>query len=465
VSRAVVILVGLLAVGLACSASNLDGRLLSLTHFGHDPLAVYEQLLVDVGYSLSGWRFGFHGELVGNQIPLVAFDAEGSVGPVDGYSIVLFRPYLVGTASEDGTFAAWNSVGTLSLGGLNLYAISVASNYAHFDGNLEWAPGEVGIGLRLGGWSTIGRVKAFVETRFNVQNYVYLPLPTTLCYWELGFEAFVSAHRGVVEWGDAYGLPFWHLTTPSRYMMPQTTGCALPWQGAEVFLAIPVACHDVALYARINAHMGFDRAEAFIEDVGLGLGWLELGYALVGFTTTDKRVDLTFALNVTDTTCVTPYFALETSNRWTLDGIGLAALTFEHEIGSGVIVKAGEKFTDTHWDHFVGWTEQHWSGWTAWGEIEPYDTHLWLYGWDGVFYPGYEEYIAIEVNGEACCGGSIDAFVYAWFDTDQTAAFMDWAETIVGIRVGVGSNTRLMLNVYLDEGGLDGVVLGAEAIW
>lgn len=59
----------------------------------------------------------------------------------------------------------------------------------------------------------------------------------------------------------------------------------------------------------------------------------------------------------------------------------------------------------------------------------------------------------------------MDAFVYTWFDTDLTAAFMDWAETVVGIRAGVGSNTTLLLTVYLDEGGLDGFYVGAEFVW
>lgn len=465
-SRVSLVLVALLIVaGLAGSASELSGRLYSITYFGNDPLQIYEQLFTDVEYSLSGWTLGAHSMIVGSQFTHLTFDVEGSLGPLDAYSIAMFRPYLMGTASEDGTFAAWNSVATFSLGGVNLYAITLVSNYAYFDGSMEWAPGETGVGLRLGGWSTVGSVQAFVETRFNVQNYVYLPLPTTLFYWSLGFEVFVAAHRGVVEWGDSYGWPLWHMTTPSRYMMPQTTGCTLPWRGAEVFLAFPVACLDVALYAKLDSLMGFDRMEAFIGDVDLGLGWLDLGYALVGVMTNHKRVDVAFSLNVADTACVKPFFALEELGASTVDGISLKALTLEYEVGPGVLLKAGEKFTDTNWVNFVTWTEQYWNGWTTWGEIEPYDANLWLYAWDGDFLPSYEEYIAIEIDGDACCGGSLDAFVYAWFDTDQTGALMDWAETVVGIRAGIGSNTTLLLNVYLDEGGLRGFFVGAEFVW
>ncbi|MFC2078201.1 hypothetical protein ACFLTM_05265 [Candidatus Bipolaricaulota bacterium] len=465
-SRVVLVLVIVcVVVGFAGSAAEFDGRLFSITYFGHDPLEVYEQLYMDIEYSLSGWTLGAHSMIVGSQFTHLIFDVEGSLGPFHAYSIAMFRPSLIGTASEDGTFAAWNSIATLSLGGVNLYAISLVSNYAYFDGTFRWAPGETGVGLRLGGWGLFGPVKVFVETRLNVENYVYLPLATTLFYWSLGFEEFIASHRGVVKWGDSYGWPFWHMTTPSRYMMPQTTGCTLPWRGAEILLVTPVACHDVVLYAKFNPFQGFDRMEAFIEDVDLGLDWLELAYALVGFGTTYKRTDVAFALNLADTACVKPFFALEELGASTVDGISLKALTLEYEVSPGVLLKAGEKFSDTHWEHFVSWTEQYWHGWTTWGEIEPYDANLWLYVWDGVFLPSYEEYIAIEIDGDACCGGSLDAFLYAWFDTDQTTAFMDWAETVLGIRAGVGSNTTLLLTVYLDGGGLDGFYVGAEFVW
>jgi len=338
---------------LAVHASEFGGRLYSITHFGHDPLEVYEQLYVDIEYSLSGWTLGAHSMIVGSQFTHLTFDVEGSLGPFHAYSTGIFCPRLIGTAFEDGTFAAWNTVGTLSLGGVNLYAIALVSNCAYFDGSMEWAPGETGVGVRLGGWSAVGPVKAFVETRFNVQNYVYLPLPTTLFYRSLGFEEFLAAHRGIVEWGDRYGWPFWHMTTPSRYMMPQTTGCTLPWRGAEILLVTPVAYHDVVTYVTFGSLMGFDRLEAFIEDVDLGVGWLKLGYALVRFFTSTKWTDVAFAFNLADAACVTPFFALEELGVSTVDGISLKALTLEYEVSPGVLLKAGEKFADTSWQQFA----------------------------------------------------------------------------------------------------------------
>ena len=85
--------------------------------------------------------------------------------------------------------------------------------------------------------------------------------------------------------------------------------------------------------------------------------------------------------------------------------------------------------------------------------------------WGTLYSADYEEYIAIEVSGESCCGGSFDAFIYNWFDTEQTGAFMDWAETVFGVRISLGSNSKLFLNVFLDAGGLNELDLGFEFIW
>jgi len=69
------------------------------------------------------------------------------------------------------------------------------------------------------------------------------------------------------------------------------------------------------------------------------------------------------------------------------------------------------------------------------------------------------------VSGESCCGGNYGLFIYNWFDTERATAFMDWVVTVIGMRIGIGSNTTLMMNAFLYEDGLAELDLGFEFVW
>ena len=109
--------------------------------------------------------------------------------------------------------------------------------------------------------------------------------------------------------------------------------------------------------------------------------------------------------------------------------------------------------------------KQWWTGWSAWGEVAAWHDNLWEYGWDGIYSYSYDEYLALEIAGNACCCGQLDVFIYNWFDTEQVGVFMDWAETVVGMRLGIGSNTTLIFTLYLSPGGLDYLVFGTGLVW
>lgn len=453
----VIILVVSLA-GSTCAAGEFSGRLFSLVDVA--PGSVACSIHTDIDYTVSGWTLGFHSWVTENRIPLLALDAEGSMGAIHLYSIAGFKPelLLLGPPWEDGVFAAWNTVGTLSLGGASLYAIGAVSNHWYYDHTIREHPGEIGIGLRFGGWGVTGPITAYVETRFNITNDGFA-LP--LYYWAYGFDEFVLGFRGIVEYGDWYGWTSWLF--PNRFMIPQTPTCTLPWTGADIMVLVPVGCLDVIAYARFTDSGHFNLG-VLVEHVDLGLDWVELGYFRVLFWTDVKMTDFAFGLDVAETVCIEPHFALDAKGT-SIEGIALNALTLEYEVSPGILFKAGEKFTEFPWEDYISWSERSWSGWTAWGEIEPMHSQFGAFWWGTLFSTDYEEYIAIEVSGESCCGGNFDAFLYNWFDTEQTGAFMDWAETVVGLRVSISSNSTLFLNVFLDAGGLSELDLGFEFIW
>jgi len=71
----------------------------------------------------------------------------------------------------------------------------------------------------------------------------------------------------------------------------------------------------------------------------------------------------------------------------------------------------------------------------------------------------------LEIDGDTCCGGAFNAWVYNWFDSDQVGGFMDWAEAVIGVDVGIGSNTTLTIQSILSSNGIKLLRIGAEVLF
>jgi len=69
------------------------------------------------------------------------------------------------------------------------------------------------------------------------------------------------------------------------------------------------------------------------------------------------------------------------------------------------------------------------------------------------------------IDGDSCCGGLFDAWIFTWFETELTGAFMDWAETRIKLDFDIGTNVTLMLKVSLTVQGLNWFTVGAETRW
>jgi len=121
-------------------------------------------------------------------------------------------------------------------------------------------------------------------------------------------------------------------------------------------------------------------------------------------------------------------------------------------MGQGVTFKAGTLFNNIWGD----------TGFAKVGDesCDSDDTYCWDSNGNLVDIPDccidpyYDEYFAILIDGDACCGGAFAVEVYNWFEDEQTDAFMDWIETEVDISIGIGSNTTLSFGFDLGQSGL-----------
>jgi hypothetical protein len=445
---------------LFCTAAiggEFSGRLYAITGFEPDPFHVDVKTFTNIAYTQSNWTLSLSAEFNEENFTRLALDVEGSIGALDVFSIIGFRPVY----PEDGFRPYWNAIVTAPFGGMNLYAIATISNgvfYNNAEGGHWYAPGEIGAGMRLGGWGDIGTTAVYLEACFNM-DYSFLVSP--IYYWLYGFDEFTSDFRGVVREDDFYGWHDWY--TQDSWTKPQNPTCSLPWSRMDILLVSPFACMDVWALAAFNCDEGFESLQLYAEHLDLGINWLELGVIGIQFETGMKEIALTFNPVVNDVFCIKPYFSM--SSPEAISGISLNALTLNYEVSPGITLKAGEKFTSNDWNNYVSRVEKRWGGWTAWGEIAPWHPNLRDHGWDDVWNDDYEEYIAIEVNADICCGSPAGFFVYNWFDMEQTDAFMDWAETVIGLRMGVGTGRTLILNVFMQADGLDKFVLGLDMTW
>ena len=452
-----------LAVGVIGAAGEITGRVLSLSAFEFDPLDFWLETVFEINFAESGWTFGATASLIQSGLEFVFFDVEGALGAIDLYTVAGFDPF--DSCVGGPLFEYWNSVVRLSIAGVDFYAVTLLSNHWYYDAYWDhWddLPNEVGIGLRIGGWGSIGDITVYGEFQFNVDSYGDTDGPYGI--WAHGFDGFVRTFIGHVNWGDWYGWSDWYWADSE--FTPYRPTCDLPWSGADFIALAPFACLDLYVGLGFTCDLGFDYLDLFIERIDLGLSWLQLAYFGIWFEADSKEAYWALDFVAADLVCIKPYLSLDTGrDSSSIDGLALNALTLECEVTPGVTFKAGEKFTTEPWFDYVSWTEQWWTGWSAWGEIAAWHDQLWEYGWNDLWSTDYEEYFALEIAGEACCGGQFDLFIYNWFDIEQTGAFMDWAETVAGMRLGVGANTTLIFTIYVSMDGFDYIAVGMDFVW
>lgn len=450
------LVVGLGVAGFAGPLSGSWSVIMTVLEFQPLNDLIFDSHL-EIDYTTGGWTLGAMAHFYLDDYLFLSFDAAGSVGAFDLYGVGVFDP----TPGPGETFLG-DTVGSvrLSIAGVEVYVVPVLSS-------ATWTAGwtdNFAAGLLVGGWGSFGECSIWAQAQFN------MPESNLLITYE-GYDALLAL-MGPYSLCDLYGQNLWLPVDPR--LLPEQTGCCLCWSGVNVIVQAPFACLE-----KLTATIDFDCTEGFnyvifgVEHVSLGLSWLELGYLEVILGVTAKELDWTFDLIVDECLCFTPYLALDQQGT-AINGIALEAITIDYDMGQGVLFKAGHRFASEPWYDYLGpyhdlwgwwgwWTPPSWWwGFTPWGEIvESYTSGGFLCIWDDDF----NEYIALEIDGDSCCGGLFDAWIYNWFYTDQVGTFMDWAETVIGLDIGIGSNTTLIFHTGLTADGLEFLDFGVEFLF
>lgn len=414
-------------LGLAAFAGPLSGSWCIYTGFDEfQPVSMmYFESDVVLDYTTCGWTFSATAVMEKHGFTNLYFEGEGSVGAFMFYGILDFIPqtpsfkFLAGSAS-------------LSIAGMTGYVIGVLSN-AHAGTVLDI---DNGLGYNVGAFGDAGVCSVWVEAQFN--------LATTIGdIYDYGYDYVVGELLSFDPCTGAKGIGYDILQT----------GCNPAWTGLDVYIEFPFACMDLITKVNFGCALGFEKICFELNDLCLGIDWLILDDFNICFEVQTKTVCAEIELVLGDCVCIIPTLSLiEGEEPVSLGGISLDAVQVEYDMGQGVTFKAGHLFNPTR--PRVGNCrsadyEYHWS---SSGELKSaYYADCWIStDWD--------EYFAVLIDGDACCGGAFSVSVYNWFWTGQDDAvatnFMDWVQTRANLSIGIGANTTVGFGVRLGQAGL-----------
>lgn len=414
-------------LGIAAFAGPVSGSWTNVITIDPDASPIISgfssELTVD--YTVGGWTFGSTAIFNLDAFDNLFFTANGVLGAFSFKSVLDFEP-------ETPQFVFWGNAGSISLGGMELYAITSIYNFAQVQ-----TP-DIGIGWQVGGSGSAGDVTITGNIRFNMPDYSYL-------IWLYGYDWFLSkmAYVSCGSWVKPYGG--WKV---------QTDSCTAGFSGADFYIEFPFSCLDVMINPSFSCTDGFDAFNIELYNFDLGLSWLSLGEVDITFDVDGKSVFAYIGLNLGETICVTPYMSLEGSYP-TVSGITLNALLLSYSF-NGVTFKAGEIFDNT-WSSVVGSTVYTYAFTTTGGLIPT------LYS-GCVIDVDYDEYFGFVIDGDSCCGGAFSVYMYNWFDTSEVS-FFGWQETTAGIDVGIGSNTTISFDLSLMSDGVNWFKFDIEFTW
>jgi hypothetical protein len=442
-----------LALGLivAGAAGPLSGEWWSATRVGFvGGLTIdWAYSVLDVDYAVGPLVFGSLA-LVGLDGPRdLCFDAYGKLGPFAVASFLDFDPILA--SFELFTLAAW-----VDLAGVEAYALFL------LDGGRWWNGDVKGSGLNLGVLGSVGDAVLGVELAWNTP-YPFLVVDAGGYHYYEYLRQLLLIEEGLAGYDYEPGSEFswWRVNCdgtlePGILWAVEKDGCDLCFSGAYVSALCPFSCFDLRAYLRFSSAGGFDLAYLDLLNVDLGIPWLRLDAVGIDLATSSQSIGLFDLDLVVLDACFEPFFSLGAGDC-TLSDVCLQGLTFEWA-WSGVTVKGGTIFDDT-----MAWFDQD-------GNRAPHlDPEIEDALPDFCYMPFYDEYLAILVGGESCCGGKQAFSLFVWFDIDDDqgdpAGLFGWQETVVqaGLDVAPGVTLSAGLSVLVQN--LNWLELRVDVVW
>jgi len=424
-----------LSIGFAGLAGPLSGTTEISLGYDKTDLLVFDSA-IDLDYAISNVTFGATAIFDIAEFRYLGFDSQGALGPIKFQSVLSFDP-------EPAEFDSWSSAAKVKFGGTSVFGLFMLDDHNTSDLPIG-AEAELGAGAALGITATFGEVSMAATSVFNMD----LGFPFVV--YSLGYDLAVSLAGGIYK-----RCGQWHWAMGYNVLEP---GCDLHWSGALISVDFPLACHDVRAVIAFGSR-GFDGLLFSLTDIETGLPWLRLAYLLVEFSTRRKDAffDLGFAAG--EAVCVTPYVSVASTDG-SVDGLTLNALLFECNLG-GVTVKAGDIF-DNVWlvndEFYLDAGIDKW-GSTLDGDLAPAGA---AFPWQGCVYElDYDEFIRIWTRGDGCCGG-YDLGIVVFFDTSQTGAVFDWAETVASFETSLGTNVTAGLSMSAKADGVQWLQVRGE---
>jgi hypothetical protein len=392
---------------------------------------------LEVDYTVCGWTFSSTADFSKHGFANLYFEGQGSVGAFGFYGILDFVP-------QTPNFGFLTGFVDVSIAGVNLYAGMEMLNFNRYK-SPDLTDPLIGVGYVVGGYGVAGDCAIWAEAQWNMSALIGT-------VWYYGYETAIDR------------ILYYNTGTCAEYkpgFEVQTAGCCVCDLGIDVYVEYSFACFDVLTTVAFDCTQGFDQICFKIDDICTGLDWLLLDDLDICFNVQTKSVCAQFELVLADCVCFTPYLALEVQDN-VITGISFNALLIEYDMGQGVTFKAGTLFGSAWGD--TGIPKR---GMQASQSCDSDDSYCFTPSGDLSSYAAccivpvtetcYDEYFAVLIDGDACCGGAFSVSVFNWFDDNQLATgtnFMDWAETEVDISVGIGANTTLTFGFDLGQAGL-----------
>lgn len=421
----VLVLAGVCALGATLTGSWSFTTTWDLTPFSIDAM----ETVLSLGYVENGTVAMITALADLDGLENVYFDASKTLGPFALRSILDFN-------ANPPRFRTWLVSGATAIAGANFYFLGMLD-----DVNPSGAP-NIGGGFTVGGWTSNASFSVWIEARFNMMD--------TLSYiYRYGYRWLLD--HFIFQQCDEWYKP------PLGYIDVQTGGTTMSFSGLSIYLETPFICCGNLLTQLSFTKDGFESILFELTDLELELEWFQIKWIDVMFTTTSKTVNVVFDAPLVADTCFTTYFALEGPlTGFGIEGVGLKAFTLACS-WNGITLKAGHMFDEDGWYPYLNYLGTRVYGWTWDGELATVPACA--------VTSGYDEFVGIRVDGEACCGGSYIFSAFAWFDTGNSSGLFDWVETRIGLQVGLGPNTDVAVGLSVKTTGVSWVRFGFTMRW
>jgi hypothetical protein len=383
------------------------------------------------------------------------FDAYGWVGPFAVASLLDLNPGTSGTGPAG--FDLFTAAAWLDLGGVETFALFILDGGRELNAYLE------GSGLNLGALGSIGQLLFAFDAGWNVRSTFLVQDAGRMWSFPYFLKDFYDA-EGLAGYDYEPGEEFlWGSVLCDGMFVPgwgwqiEEDGCGAGLGHVYAALYYPFACFDVESILAFTGEKGFRSASFAVFDVDLGIPWLKLDAFQIVYRVDEKYCSVFDLDLVLADACLKPFFFLDTTDPWVLDGITLLGVTFEYTFGSAT-VKAGTIFDDQAAAFDRNGDRPLWAD-PEIGDARP----------DFCAMEEYDEYFALLVGGKSCCGGEMGFSIFNWFDAEdnegEPAGVFGWQETIVNATVELSDDLAVSVGLSVLASGLQWLKVGTDVSW